>query len=120
MSKLSRDKGLRAERAIVTAHADLGLAAERVALSRPRRYRGNGADVEHLDAHGTGVEWLLCADNSHSPDCNGAPRDSTLCRHFATRTPVKRVNKEVNFASFQDDAAAATYAHALAHRLKAA
>jgi Holliday junction resolvase len=46
MSKLSRDKGSRIEREIVAAHAELGIAGERVPLSGAARYRGNGADVD--------------------------------------------------------------------------
>jgi len=46
MSKLSRDKGARIEREIVAAHADLGIAGERVPLSGQAKYRGNGADVD--------------------------------------------------------------------------
>jgi hypothetical protein len=49
---------VRAERAIVAAHADLGVAAERVPLSRASRYRGNGADV---DIYPFGRDaWPLC------------------------------------------------------------
>ena len=57
MSKLSRDKGLRAERAIVAAHADLGVAAERVPLSGASRYQGNGDDV---DEYGRDAAPLVC------------------------------------------------------------
>ena len=46
MSKVSRDKGLRRERAIVEIHTKSGLRAERVPLSGATRYRGNGADVD--------------------------------------------------------------------------
>jgi hypothetical protein len=45
MSRLSRDKGLWAEGEIVAAHAELGIAGERVPLSGAARYRGNGAGV---------------------------------------------------------------------------
>jgi hypothetical protein len=37
---------LRAEREIVAAHAELGIAGERVPLSGAARYRGNGADTK--------------------------------------------------------------------------
>jgi len=46
MSRPSRDKGLRAEREVVAAHVELGIAGERVPLSGAARYRGNGADVD--------------------------------------------------------------------------
>ena len=46
MSKLSGDKGARIERQILAAHAELGIAGERVPLSGAQRYRGNGADVD--------------------------------------------------------------------------
>jgi Holliday junction resolvase len=46
MSRLSRDKGARIEREIVTAHKALGVAAERVPLSGATRYQGNGSDVD--------------------------------------------------------------------------
>jgi hypothetical protein len=46
MSKLSRDKGLRAEREIVAAHVGLGIKAERVPLSGASRYQGNGSDPD--------------------------------------------------------------------------
>jgi hypothetical protein len=46
MSKASRDKGLRRERAIVDVHRKCGIRAERVPLSGALRYRGNGADVD--------------------------------------------------------------------------
>ena len=46
MSKFSRDKGLRRERAIVDIHTKCGIQAERVPLSGAVRYRGNGADVD--------------------------------------------------------------------------
>jgi hypothetical protein len=59
MSRLSRDKGLRAERAIVAAHADLGIAGERVPLSGAARYRGNGADVD-LYVFGPDAAPIVC------------------------------------------------------------
>jgi Holliday junction resolvase len=59
MSKLSRDKGLRAERQIVKAHADLGMKAERVPLSGAARYRGNGADVD-LYVFGPDAAPIVC------------------------------------------------------------
>ena len=46
MSKFSRDKGLRRERAIVDIHTKCGIQAERVPLSGAVHYRGNGADVD--------------------------------------------------------------------------
>ena len=39
MSRLSRDEGLRAARALVAAHRDLGIEAERVLLSGAARRR---------------------------------------------------------------------------------
>ena len=46
MGKMSRDKGLRRERAIVDVHRKCGIHAERVPLSGALRYRGNDADVD--------------------------------------------------------------------------
>ncbi len=46
MGKMSRDKGLRRERAIVDVHRNCGIHAERVPLSGALRYRGNDADVD--------------------------------------------------------------------------
>ncbi len=46
MGKMSRDKGLRRERAIVDVHRKCGIHAERVPLSGAVRYRGNDADVD--------------------------------------------------------------------------
>ena len=46
MSRLSRDKGARIEREIVTRHTKLGVKAERVPLSGAMRYQGNGADID--------------------------------------------------------------------------
>jgi hypothetical protein len=59
MSRLSRDKGLRAEREIVAAHAELGIKGERVPLSGAARYRGNGADVD-LYVFGPDAAPLIC------------------------------------------------------------
>jgi hypothetical protein len=46
MGRLSRDKGLRRERAIVELHLRCGIHAERVPLSGASHYQGNGADVD--------------------------------------------------------------------------
>jgi hypothetical protein len=46
MGKLSRDKGLRRERAIVEIHTKCGIRAERVPLSGAAHYQGNGADID--------------------------------------------------------------------------
>ena len=59
MSKLSRDKGLRAEREMIAAHAELGIRGERVPLSGAARYRGNGADVD-LYVFGPDAAPLVC------------------------------------------------------------
>jgi hypothetical protein len=50
---------LRAERAIVTAHADLGIKGERVPLSGAARYKGNGADVD-LYIFGPDAAPIVC------------------------------------------------------------
>ena len=60
MSRPSRDKGLRAERVIVAAHGDLGIAGERVPLSGAARYRGNGADVDLYVFGPDGADDGLC------------------------------------------------------------
>jgi len=65
VSRLSRDKGLRAEREIVAAHADLGIKGERVPLSGAARYRGNGADVD-LYVFGPDAAPLVCELKSAS------------------------------------------------------
>jgi Holliday junction resolvase len=59
MSRLSRDKGARSEREIVTAHKALGIRAEKVPLSGATRYMGNGSDVD-VYAFGPGGAPLVC------------------------------------------------------------
>jgi Holliday junction resolvase len=56
MSRLSRDKGARIEREIVT---ELGIKAERVPLSGASRYRGNGSDVD-VYTFGPDAAPLVC------------------------------------------------------------
>ena len=46
MSRASRDKGYRAERAIVDLHCRIGVHAERVPLSGAARYQGRANDVD--------------------------------------------------------------------------
>jgi Holliday junction resolvase len=52
-------KGARIEREIVAAHAELGIAGERVPLSGAARYRGNGADVD-LYVFGPDAAPIVC------------------------------------------------------------
>ena len=59
MSKLSRDKGARAERELVALHTEIGVKAERVPLSGASRYKGNGADVD-VYAFGPNAGPLVC------------------------------------------------------------
>lgn len=46
MGRVSRDKGLRRERALVDIHTKCGIHAERVPLSGASHYQGNGADID--------------------------------------------------------------------------
>lgn len=54
MGKVSRDKGLRRERAIVEIHIKSGIHAERVPLSGASRYQGNSGDID-IYARGRGT-----------------------------------------------------------------
>ena len=53
MSNLSRRKGMRVEREIVSLHKKIGVKAERVPLSGAARYQGNGQDVDVYIANDT-------------------------------------------------------------------
>ena len=46
MSKSERDKGIRAERAIVDRHKAINVHAERYPLSGASRFRGSGHDID--------------------------------------------------------------------------
>jgi Holliday junction resolvase len=59
VSKMSRDKGARIEREIVTPHKALGIRAEKVPLSGATRYQGNGSDVDVVRLRADGAP-LVC------------------------------------------------------------
>jgi Holliday junction resolvase len=67
MSKLQREKGIRAERKIVALYGELGVKAERVPLSGAVRYQGNGADVD-VYAFGPDAAPLIKVDVDHRVD----------------------------------------------------
>jgi hypothetical protein len=100
MSKLSRDKGLRIEREIVSAHAELGIAGERVPLSGAARYRGNGADVD-IYPFGPDAPPLRCEVKARTESFSTAP--GQLCTKNYSRPIAHLINAKSTFTARNRD-----------------